>query len=196
MHMILPPQDHITVVSGLPRSGTSLLMQMLEAGGMDVLQDRIRKADDDNPKGYFEYGPVKELKNDNSWIHIALGKAIKVIHLLLPHLPAEFNYNVLFVMRDLDEVLSSQSIMLKRLGKIGAGPGQDALKSIFQRELDKTQTWLSTQPNIRTLVIQHRKLIGNPPVEAGRISSFLAQGLNEQAMAHVVDPALYRNRIK
>ena len=110
----------VTVVSGLPRSGTSLMMQMLAAGGVELLIDQIRRADADNPRGYFELEAVKRTRQDASWLDDAAGKAVKVIHLLLRDLPDDREYRVVMMSRDLDEVLASQQAMLARSGKKGA----------------------------------------------------------------------------
>lgn len=184
----------ITIVSGLPRSGTSMVMQMLEAGGIGILQDQIRLPDNDNPKGYYEFERVKHLKNDTTWLNDAGGKAIKVIYALLSHLPEKIQYNLLFVSRDLDEILISQTKMLNRLGKRGAGTDPDTLKSIFQKEVDKTQDWLLTQPHFRILKLQHHNMIENPMEAAEKINFFLGGNLNVQAMQGAIDPTLYRNR--
>src|SRR3569833_79554 len=110
----------ITVVSGLPRSGTSMMMQMLAAGGMPMLTDGVRGPDPDNPRGYFAFGPVKRTPQDARWLAGAPGKAVKVVHSLLPALPGGYEYRVLFMLRDMHEVLASQDTMLRRLGRCGA----------------------------------------------------------------------------
>ena len=99
--------DVITIVSGLPRSGTSLMMQMLEAGGMPVLTDGIRDADEDNPRGYYELEAVKRTKDDPAWLHGAPGKVVKMIYLLLYDLPTTYNYRIIFMRRPLSEVVAS-----------------------------------------------------------------------------------------
>ena len=107
----------IVVVSGLPRSGTSLMMQMLQAGGMPLLIDDLRPADTDNPNGYWEYEPVKRLQQDNSWIPQAEGKAVKVVSALLQYLPPQHTYKIIFMQRPMQEVLASQTVMLERRGE-------------------------------------------------------------------------------
>src|SRR5262249_30630691 len=102
----------IIIVSGLPRSGTSLMMQMLDGGGVPVLTDNIRAADTDNPRGYYEFEPVKATKRDATWLPAARGKAVKMVSQLLYHLPPGETYRVLFLERDLEEVLASQEKML------------------------------------------------------------------------------------
>ncbi len=117
-------ENFITVVSGLPRSGTSLMMQMLVAGGLPALTDAVRSPDESNPRGYFEFEPVKRLRTDASWLEQARGRAVKIIHLLLRELPTDgrFQYRVLFLRRPLEEVIASQSAMLARAGKASAEP--------------------------------------------------------------------------
>ena len=106
----------ITIVSGLPRSGTSMMMRMLEAGGMPVITDNLRTADDDNPRGYFEFEPAKKTKDDPSWLNAAEGKAVKMIYKLLYDLPDRLEYRVLIMRRNMQEVLTSQRKMLDRMG--------------------------------------------------------------------------------
>lgn len=192
----MKPYQHnsTTIVSGLPRSGTSMVMQILEAGGMQILQDHFRTPDEDNPRGYFEFELVKQLKADSSWLDRSGGKAIKVIYALLPFLPSCYEYNILYLNRDLNEVIGSQATMLSRNGKPGGGIGPEALKSVFKKETEKTLAWLSTQPNMRVLHIQHRELIENPGSASAKINDFLGDRLIVRAMEQVIDPSLYRNR--
>ena len=184
----------ITVVSGLPRSGTSLMMQMLAAGGMPVLTDGVRFADDDNPRGYFEYEPVKRTKRDASWVPLAEGKAVKVIYALLRDLPPEHEYRVIMMRRDLGETLGSQREMLRRSGRAGAEISDDKLRELFARELEKTRDWLALQPHFKVLDAEHRDCLSAADVVAARVNEFLGGGLDEAAMALAVDSALYRQR--
>lgn len=184
----------ISVVSGLPRSGTSLLMQMLAAGGILPLTDAQRVADVDNPKGYFEYERVKGLPADTAWLDEANGRAVKVIHRLLVHLPADHEYKVLFVERELAEVIASQGKMLARLGKTGGGLPPERMKAIFRQEVDRVLARIEGKPGIHLLRVQHADLIHSPEKEASRINVFLGGGLDEAAMAAAVDPALHRNK--
>src|SRR5687768_1736541 len=110
-------RDVITVVSGLPRSGTSMMMKMLEAGGLEPVVDHVRKPDEDNPKGYYEFERVKALENDREWLPEAKGKFVKVISMLLRHLPADHRFKVIFMQRNMPEVLASQKKMLVRRGE-------------------------------------------------------------------------------
>jgi hypothetical protein len=182
----------IAVVSGLPRSGTSLMMQMLEAGGMPLLTDSIRTADENNPKGYFEFDPVKRTKTDPSWLPQAEGKAVKIIYALLRDLPPTHEYRVILMQRDLDETIASQRAMLTRTNRTGAAIPDAQLQAVFAKELADTTAWLKAQPNFRTLEIDHRDCLTNPTVVAARVNAFLGGNLDEQAMSAIPDPNLYR----
>ncbi len=187
--------DTIVVVSGLPRSGTSMMMQMLEAGGMDVLTDGLRTADEDNLKGYFEFEKVKALKSDRSWLPEARGKAVKIISELLKYLPDTFEYRIIFVRRDLEEVLASQDRMLVRRGVQPGGPAENSeIARVFRRHLQQTEAWLSGRPGFRTLYAEHRLILADPAREAARVNTFLDNRLDEAAMATSIDPTLYRQR--
>lgn len=184
----------ITVVSGLPRSGTSLMMQMLEAGGLEVMTDQQRAADDDNPRGYYELESVKRLRKDNTWVSDAQGKVIKVIHLLLKELPETFEYRIVFMRRHIEEVLSSQAKMLERQGTKGASLEPGKLAAIFQKQLDELDAWLAQRPQFRVFDVKYHELIAEPQPIARQINAFLGGDLDEQAMVDVVDPSLYRQR--
>jgi hypothetical protein len=184
----------ITVVSGLPRSGTSLMMQMLVAGGMAVLTDGARSADEDNPRGYFEYEAVKRTKRDASWVPLAVGKAVKVVYALLRDLPADHEYRVIMMRRDLSETIASQREMLRRSGRAGTDIGDPKLRDLFARELEKTSAWLREQPNFRVLEVEHRDCLKYPGEVAARANHFLGETLDEAAMAASIDPSLYRQR--
>jgi len=187
-------RDYVIIVSGLPRSGTSMMMKAIEAGGIEPLIDHIRKADEDNPKGYYEFEPVKKTKEDASWLKDAPGKVVKMVYRLLYDLPADHQYRVIFTHRDLKEVLASQAKMLKRSGKSGGGISDEQMEGLFTAELDKCKKWLAARPNFKVLYINHRDMINDGRSQAEMINTFLAGGLDVDAMASVVDPALYRNR--
>lgn len=188
------PAQFVTIVSGLPRSGTSMMMQMVAAGGIPVLTDGVRVADIDNPKGYFEFEPVKRIKNDTSWLAEAEGKVVKLIYHLLYHLPTTYHYRVLFMRRDLDEVLGSQQEMLRRRRERGATVSQEELKRIFEKELDRVDQWMEHQPCLEVLTIEHRQVLVAPRHQAQRICDFLGGDLDVHAMASVVMPQLYRQQ--
>jgi hypothetical protein len=184
----------ITIVSGLPRSGTSLMMQMLAAGGMPVLTDQIRAPDEDNPRGYLEFERVKQIKQDNSWLADAQGKAVKMVHLLLTDLPRQYDYRVIFMRRRLDEVLASQRKMLARGGKQGAGVPESTLARTFEQQVAKVMQWLGQQPNVKTQEVWYHDVIASPAAIVHSVNSFLDGTMDESAMGAAIDPALYRNR--
>jgi hypothetical protein len=187
-------RDFITIVSGLPRSGTSLMMQMLAAGGISPLTDNLRTPDDSNPRGYFEFEPVKRLRADQSWLAEARGKAVKIIHLLMRELPVDgrFQYRVLLMRRPIEEVLSSQRSMLARQGKSSADPA--VLAKVYATQLAQLEAWLAANPCFAVLQVEHRRLIGRPAEVAGEIAQFLGGELDAAAMVSAVDPTLYRER--
>ena len=189
-----PTQGVVTVVSGVPRSGTSLLMQMLEAGGMPLLVDSCRPADADNPRGYCEFAPVKRTAIDGAWVRDAVGKAVKVVHLLLPHLPATYRYRILFAQRDAREVLASQRVMLERFGRHGADLPPDRLATVLAAQARHALDWAGAQPHVRLAHVNHHDLIHHPSNEARRINALLGGSLDEAAMAAAVEPSLYRQR--
>jgi hypothetical protein len=182
----------IIIVSGLPRSGTSLMMQMLAQGGLEAVTDQIRTPDTDNPRGYYELEKVKKIKEDASWLPETRGKVFKMVSQLLFDLPATERYRVIFMQRDLDEMLISQEKMLERLNRPAAP--KDAVKGAFARHLQKLHAWLDRQENMRVLRVDYRELVANPELMARRVSEFLGGKAKVEAMAAAVDPALYRNR--
>ncbi|MGD0199669.1 MAG: sulfotransferase [Bryobacteraceae bacterium] len=184
----------VTVVSGLPRSGTSLMMQMLGAGGMPVLSDGMRAADEDNPRGYLELEAVKRMRKDAAWLSEAQGKAVKVIHLLLRDLPPDRAYRVVFMRRPVAEVVASQRAMLKRSGRQGARLPDDNLAALLEAQARDTQAWMARQPHFRVLAVDYRDCIEQPGEVAARVNAFLGGRLDEAAMAGVVDAGLYRQR--
>jgi hypothetical protein len=186
------PDREIVIVSGLPRSGTSLMMQMLDRGGLGILTDGIRAADTDNPKGYYELEAVKRTKQDPSWLDGAAGKGVKMVSLLLYDLPATWRYRVIFMERAMEEVLASQRKMLEHLGR---DPGRDdETRRFFALHLEKLRGWLSKQSHFAVLPVSHNQLLAQPLIEAQRVSRFLGETLDAAKMASVVDLSLYRNR--
>lgn len=192
----LPLCQSVVIVSGLPRSGTSLMMQMLAAGGMPILSDARRVADDDNPRGYFEFEPVKRLLRDSSWLPNVRGKAVKIVAPLLHALPPDLPCRVILCERDLDEVLDSQQRMLERHSRapVAAPEPRATLRAEYLRELENAKELLARRPLTRVLSIDYRSAISDPRDAAQRINRFLSGCLNEEAMAAVVDPMLHRNR--
>jgi Sulfotransferase domain len=184
--------QEIVIVSGLPRSGTSLMMQMLDKGGIPVVTDHIRTADTDNPRGYYELEQVKSIKRDASWLREMRGKAFKMVSQLLYELPSCEKYCVIFMERDLDEVIRSQDKMLARLGKPTAPA--EKIKRLFTSHLEQLREWLAKQGNIDVLRLQYHDVVERPAAEAQRVSAFLKGRADVAEMVRSVDPALYRNR--
>jgi hypothetical protein len=189
-------RDFITIVSGLPRSGTSLMMQMLSAGGMPVLTDRQRVADEDNPNGYWELEAVKNTRTSNDWLREAQGKAVKMVHLLLADLPlGGYFYHVLLMKRRMAEVLASQRAMLQRLGKSGAALSEEQLSQVFLGQMERVENWLKAQPCFAVLPVDYNALVANPMPHAAAINDFLDRALDPGKMIQAVNPRLYRQRM-
>ncbi len=190
------PDKTIVVVSGLPRSGTSLMMKMLEAGGIPILSDNLRQADVDNPNGYYEIENVKALsKGDVAWLSTAQGKAIKVISALLVHLPVTYTYRVIFMQRNMQEIIESQRRMLIHRNKPHNADEDSRLADLYTKHLDKMKQWVSEQPNFASLVVDYGKLVNDDPHAAiQRIVDFLQKPLDVERMQESINPALYRNR--
>ena len=186
--------ESIVIVSGLPRSGTSMMMQMLAAGGLPVLADGVRVADEDNPRGYFEFEQVKQTKRDPSWLDQAPGKVVKMVHVLLHDLPTDRPYRVILMRRKMGEVLKSQEAMLARSGKDGAALPPDKIASIFEKQMVKVIATMQELECFSLLEVWHDKVLDQPLAQAEAISEFLGGALDANAMASVVDPQLYRQR--
>lgn len=186
--------DVITIVSGLPRSGTSLMMQMLEAGGMPVLTDGIRDADEDNPRGYYELEAVKRTKDDPAWLHGAPGKVVKMIYLLLYDLPATYNYRIIFMHRPLSEVVASQQTMLTRSGKEGTSLSDEQFTSLLERELSEIDEWLGRQENCAVHNVNYHDLLNNGESAATALNDSVGGDLDVEAMQRVIRPELHRQR--
>jgi hypothetical protein len=186
--------EFITIVSGLPRSGTSLMMQMLDAGGIPVLADGVRAPDADNPRGYFEFEPVKRTKRDASWVTQAQGKAVKVVYALLRDLPPGYQYRVIMMRRDVTEVVVSQRAMLVRSGRTGAGVGDERMAEIFEEEMKSILEWLSREVGFEVLEVNYRDCLHAAPAVAASVNCFLGSVLDERRMAAAVDAGLYRQR--
>ncbi len=185
----------VIIVSGLPRSGTSMMMKMLEQGGLTIMTDQIREADEDNPKGYYEFERVKQLdKGDQSWLADAQGKVVKVISALLEHLPPGFQYRVIFMERQIGEVLASQRKMLVRRGEPTDQVDDQEMARLFAKHLAKTRAWLASQPNFAVLYVDYNQMLADPLPFVRQVNQFLDNSLDETAMVHAVDPTLYRNK--
>jgi len=184
--------DTIIVVTGLPRSGTSLMMQMLDAAGVLLLTDGKRNADEDNPHGYFEFEAVKSLGRDSSWLTAAHGRAVKIVAPLVAHVPGDHRYAVIWLERSIDEVLASQAAMLARAGH---GPGSDpaALRHALPRQVAAARGELERR-ELPILEVSHGDAIAQPQRVAEQVCSFLGGGLDIAAAARSVDPRLHRQR--
>jgi len=186
----------ITIVSGLPRSGTSLMMQMLAAGGLSVLSDGERRADVDNPRGYLEWERIKQLPKDPSCIAEGEGKVVKVISQLLLALPEGYEYRVIFMQRPLPEVLASQEKMLANRGTTSQAPDKSIMTRAFQNHLFEVNSWLNSRPNVKVLRVSYHQVLEAPKAVVDSLAEFLAVSLDVQAMIQQVDASLYRNRVK
>jgi hypothetical protein len=186
----------VVVVSGLPRSGTSLMMKMLAAGGIPSMTDGIRRADTDNPGGYYELENAKRLSSgDVEWLTGAPGHAVKVIATLLPYLPATYTYRVVFMRRRMSEVLASQRTMLVNRDEDPDAIPDDEMTRLYTSHLDRLVPWLRDQPNFSTLYIDYNDLVERRSVEQiDPINRFLGGALDVASMRAVVDPDLYRQR--
>jgi hypothetical protein len=186
----------IVVVSGLPRSGTSMMMKMLDAAGLEIVTDGVRTADEDNPKGYFELEQVKDLDKggDNSWLAENRGKVVKIISFLLKDLPEGCFYRILFMRRDLDEILASQNKMLVRRGESGDGSDDEKMKQAYAGHLRKVEWILRERPDVEVLDVHYRSAVEDPRGQAARVCRFLGLGDRSDDMARAVDSNLYRNR--
>lgn len=185
----------IVIVSGLPRSGTSMVMRMLEAGGLEVVTDRMRPPDDDNPAGYYEDERVKQLQDGHhEWLDGAVNKAVKVVSPLLEYLPPRHSYRLIFMLRAMNEILASQRRMLRRAGQEAAREDDETLGAVYESHLSRVQSWLAARANMDTLYLRYRDVMDEPEQSAVRISRFVGRALDRGAMARVVDRGLYRSR--
>jgi len=171
------------------------MMQMLKAGGMEVLTDNIRKADEDNPKGYYEFEPVKKTREDPSWLNRAEGKVVKMVSMLLYDLPSDRQYKIIFMKRRMAEVLASQARMLERQGKHRTEEDDRKIGRLFEEHLAEIEEWLAQQKNMEVLYISYNDIISDPLANAQKINRFLGNHLDIEKMSAVVDPALYRQRV-
>ncbi|TFG68539.1 MAG: sulfotransferase family protein [Anaerolineales bacterium] len=183
----------VVVVSGLPRSGTSMMMRMLDMGGLPVLVDHIRKPNEDNPQGYYEFERVKKMpEGDFAWLQDAQAHAVKVLAVLLTHLPDKYTYKVLFMRRNMQEMLDSQHAMLVRRGEVSDRVDDREMARLFEKHLQDLYTWMDGKSNVQYFEVDYNAVLENPSLWAQRVQQFLGMELNVQAMTDVVDAALYR----
>lgn len=186
----------ITIVSGLPRSGTSMMMQMLDQGGMAIFTDKQRAADESNPKGYYEHDAVKNLAEDKRFLAHVEDKAVKIVANLLEHLPPAYHYKVVFMDRPIEEVMQSQHKMLVRLGKVEADTMPLNLALQFQKMREKAMKWAKARPNVSVLRVPYHAALKNPLKQAERIKTFLdMEHLDTTKMVAVVDRRLHREKV-
>jgi hypothetical protein len=182
------------VVSGLPRSGTSMMMKMLAEGGLPVITDGFRRADQDNPNGYFELEVSRQLKEgDSAWLREASGKGVKVISALLEYLPPHYQYKVILMERDVREILASQKKMLEHRGQTSRLSDEE-MEHQFRVHLEALKPWLARQPNMDLHVVNYNLLMAQPALLCEQIVEFLELPLNQARMRAVPDRQLYRNR--
>jgi hypothetical protein len=186
----------ITIVSGLPRSGTSLMMQMLAAGGWGVLTDGLREKNADNPRGYLEWERIKTLPNDPGCIAEAEGKAVKVISSLLFALPEDHEYRIIFMCRPIPEVFASQAVMIQRSATAGPSLPEATMMAALQAHLNQTNAWLNRRPGQQVCRIDYHSALREPLPTAQAVQRFLGVPLDVAAMAKQVDLSLYRHRKK
>ena len=186
-------RPYITVVSGLPRSGTSMMMRMLEAGGITALTDEHRAPDEDNPNGYYEFEDVKSIENYATWIERAPGHSVKMVYSLLKHLPVDYEYRVVFMRRNTDEILQSQKTMLERNG-ISTDIPDNVMKMMFERELNQFYAWLPGQPHLKLVNVSYNDLVTDSNSVFSQINRHFGDTLNISAMQQMVDTNLYRHR--
>ncbi|WP_412068040.1 sulfotransferase [Rubrivirga sp. IMCC43871] len=181
----------VVVVSGLPRTGTSMMMQMLTAGGLPAYTDGAREADPSNPRGYYEHARVKGLARDRAWVPEADGHVVKVVAPLLPFLPPGAAYRVVLMDRDLDEVLASQAAMLAESGHAPAPA--DVLRTVFEQRLAAAHAWADETPRAELLTVSYPEAVADPAGVARRVADFVG-GLDPGPMAAAVDGSLHRQR--
>ena len=188
------PRPFVTIVSGVPRSGTSLMMSMLVAGGLEPLQDGVRAADEDNPRGYYELEAVKKLKEDTTWVRGAAGRVVKVVHVHVKDLPREgVRYRVVLMKRELGEVLRSQRKMLERRGKPGGNLSDERAAVLFAKQVEELERFLESEPAFEWKAVSYNDLVRDPAPLAAAVNAILGGGLDEAAMRAQVDPGLYRS---
>ncbi len=185
----------VVIVSGLPRSGTSLMMQMLGAGGLPLLTDSHRQPDDSNPRGYYEYAPVKRMHvGETAWLSLGAGRGVKIVSALLMALPPNIPAQVIFMRRDLDEVVRSQRAMLERMGKPIQHINPDGLRDEYAVHLKAVHTWMATRRNLTWLDVDYVGMVCTPSAHVPQVAAFLGGKLDSAAMTAAVEPSLYRER--
>ena len=191
----LPRNKPVIVVSGLPRSGTSMMMKMLTEAGVPIVTDELRRADTDNPNGYYELEAVKQMSVGNlAWLAGAGGKAVKVISSLLEYLPTQYSYKIIFMEREIQEILASQRKMLERRNE-KSETDDTQIAEQFRKHLSVIKPWLARQPNMEVLYISYNSLMSNPEPSCRRVIDFISSEPQYlERMLSVPNGELYRNR--
>jgi hypothetical protein len=184
----------VTIVSGLPRSGTSMMMRMLEAGGIPVLIDNIREADDDNPRGYYEFERVKNIKTDPAWLEEAKGRVVKMVSTLLLDLPTSYAYRVVFMRRKMEEILASQRQMLIRNRKAADSVPEEKMAALYEKHLAQIEAWIARQRHLAAIYVSYNEMLVNAREQVRRIDEFFGGGLDVDAMLAVIDRTLHRQK--
>jgi len=189
------PDEPVTVVTGVPRSGTSMMMRMLEAAGLAVLTDGVRLPDADNPNGYYELERVKGLATgDSEWVPDAEGRVVKVVSPLLPFLPEEQDYRLVVMVRDMEEVLASQRQMLENRDEPVRDMDAEILAEQYEESLRSAERWAETSSNVEAIFVDYNELLTDPTRSLTELQTLLGDDLDLDAMAGIVEPGLYRNR--
>jgi len=192
-----PKEAHsknVIIVSGLPRSGTSMMMKMLAEGGLSAVVDSLRQADEDNPNGYFEIESSKSLKDgEKKWLYDAQGKVVKVISYLLEFLPDDLSYDIIFMEREIGEILASQQKMLMRRNETSMLSDVE-MEAQFREHLRAVKYWTARKPNMRILFVKYSEMVNAPETLCQSIVDFLEMPLDLKAMQSVPSQSLYRNR--
>lgn len=171
-----------------------MMMKMIAVGGLKPLTDNIRIADDDNPKGYYEFERVKKLENDKAWLPDAKGKVVKIISMLLKHLPLDYSYKVIFILRNMDEILASQKQMLIRRKEPTDKVSDNDLAKMYRNNLQTIKTWLDREPNFEVLYVKYNEVLNNPVDSCKKVNEFLGNTLDVAKMASIIDKNLYHQR--
>ena len=188
-------KNEIIIVSGLPRSGTSLMMMLLEAGGIPILTDNLRTSDVDNPKGYYEFEPVKSMpKGNNQWLSQATGKAVKVISSLLKFLPPDHCYKIILMRRRIDEIMASQARMIRNRQENSDRISDAEMSMLFEKHLHDISAWLKRQDYIEHIEISYNEILRAPETAHSVLSSFLDHALDTDQMISMIDRSLYRQK--
>lgn len=185
----------VIIVSGLPRSGTSMMMKILEAGGIPPLTDGVRKADGNNPNGYYEFERVKNLREgDTGWLPDARGKAVKIISPLLPYLPAGYDYHIVFMQRNIREILESQQKMLVSRGLEPTSVDDDDMAVLFQKLLKKTEMWAKSTDGVQSIIMDYNLILSDPDFHLRELNRFFGGILIINSMKNAIDVGLYHQR--